>query len=85
MEDPVTVSTGVTYERRIIERWFFKYGKTTCPATMQRLASFDLTPNHTLKRVISTWRDCASSPSSPTDTLAPMARERLPSVLTDET
>ncbi|KAM0897947.1 hypothetical protein ACQ4PT_022241 [Festuca glaucescens] len=81
MEDPVTVSTGVTYERRSIERWFFKYGKTTCPATMQRLASLDLTPNHTLKRVISSWRDRASSPSSPTDTLAPMARERLPSVL----
>ncbi|KAK1632333.1 hypothetical protein QYE76_006648 [Lolium multiflorum] len=71
MEDLVTVSTGVTYERRSIERWFFKYDKTTCPATMQCLASFDLTPNHTLKRIISTWRDRASSPSSPTDTLAP--------------
>uniref|UniRef100_A0ACD5TYB7 Uncharacterized protein n=1 Tax=Avena sativa TaxID=4498 RepID=A0ACD5TYB7_AVESA len=82
MEDPVTVATGVTYERRSIERWFFKYGKATCPATMQHLASFDLTPNHTLKRVISSWAERGSSPSSPTDALAPMARERLPSVLT---
>ncbi|XP_020155911.1 E3 ubiquitin-protein ligase PUB23 [Aegilops tauschii subsp. strangulata] len=85
MEDPVTVSTGVTYDRRSIERWFFKYGKTTCPATMQRVASLDLTPNHTLKRVIASWQDRASTsssgPSSPADALKPMARERLPSVL----
>ncbi|TVU03896.1 hypothetical protein EJB05_50544, partial [Eragrostis curvula] len=79
MKDPVTVSTGVTYDRRSIERWFFKYGKTTCPATMQRLASFDLTPNHTLKRVISSWLDRASSSSSASDNK--LARERLPSVL----
>jgi hypothetical protein len=75
MEDPVTVSTGVTYDRRSIERWFFKFGKTTCPATMQRLASFDLTPNHTLKRVISSWLVRASSSS---DKLPP---ERLPAML----
>uniref|UniRef100_A0A0D9ZPX8 U-box domain-containing protein n=1 Tax=Oryza glumipatula TaxID=40148 RepID=A0A0D9ZPX8_9ORYZ len=92
MEDPVTVATGVTYDRRSIERWFFKYGKTTCPATMQRLASFDLTPNHTLKRVISSWLDRASSSSSPSTAGSPatttsssssnaMERERLPSVL----
>ncbi|CAD6259835.1 unnamed protein product [Miscanthus lutarioriparius] len=85
MEDPVTVSTGVTYDRRSIERWFFKYGKTTCPATMQRLNSFDLTPNHTLKRVISTWLDRASSSSSSSSSSTPLcnklAREKLPSVL----
>ncbi|CAD6262505.1 unnamed protein product [Miscanthus lutarioriparius] len=85
MEDPVTVSTGVTYDRRSIERWFFKYGKTTCPATMQRLNSFDLTPNHTLKRVISTWLDHASSSSSSSSSTPlcnKLAREKLPSVLT---
>ncbi|PWZ44217.1 E3 ubiquitin-protein ligase PUB23 [Zea mays] len=81
MEDPVTVSTGVTYDRRSIERWFFKYGKTTCPATMQRLNSFGLTPNHTLKRVISTWLDRASSSSSSTPLRNNPAREKLPSVL----
>ncbi|KAF8702254.1 hypothetical protein HU200_033020 [Digitaria exilis] len=77
MEDPVTVSTGVTYDRRSIERWFFKYGKTTCPATMQRLSSFDLTPNHTLKSVISSWLSSSSS----TSTCKKLGRERLPSVL----
>ncbi|GJN01908.1 hypothetical protein PR202_ga19212 [Eleusine coracana subsp. coracana] len=81
MEDPVTVSTGVTYDRRSIQRWFFKYGKTTCPATMQRLTSFDLTPNHTLKRVISSWLDDRSSSSSSSSSSSPRPRESLPSVL----
>ena len=82
MEDPVTVSTGVTYDRRSIERWFFKYGKTTCPATMQRLSSVDLTPNHTLKSVISSWLERASSSSSSSTPLCKkLGRERLPSVL----
>ncbi|KAG8071936.1 hypothetical protein GUJ93_ZPchr0006g45569 [Zizania palustris] len=70
MDDPVTVSTGVTYDRRSIEQWLFAYGRTTCPATMQPLTNFDLTPNHTLKRVISSWLDCGSpltsSPSTST-------------------
>ncbi|KAF0934666.1 hypothetical protein E2562_026414 [Oryza meyeriana var. granulata] len=64
MEDPVTVSTGVTYDRRSIEEWLFVYGRTTCPATMQPLSNFDLTPNHTLKRVISSWLDRGSPSSS---------------------
>ncbi|KAF7085352.1 hypothetical protein CFC21_088791 [Triticum aestivum] len=64
MEEPVTVSTGVTYDRRSIERWLFSYGRTTCPATMQPLANLDLTPNHTLARVISSWLDRGSSSSS---------------------
>uniref|UniRef100_A0A0E0K3U0 U-box domain-containing protein n=1 Tax=Oryza punctata TaxID=4537 RepID=A0A0E0K3U0_ORYPU len=64
MEDPVTVSTGVTYERRSIEEWLFVYRQTTCPATMQPLSNFDLTPNHTLKRVISSWLDRGTSSSS---------------------
>ncbi|KAG8066024.1 hypothetical protein GUJ93_ZPchr0004g39575 [Zizania palustris] len=79
MEEPVTVATGVTYDRWSIERWFFKYGKTTCPATMQRLSSFELTPNHTLKRVISSWMDRSSSSTSSSSCV--LARERLPSVL----
>nr|XP_010911082.1 E3 ubiquitin-protein ligase PUB23 [Elaeis guineensis] len=55
MEDPVTISTGVTYERKNIEKWLFTYKKSTCPATMQHLKNFDLTPNHTLKRLIASW------------------------------
>jgi hypothetical protein len=64
MDDPVTVSTGVTYDRRSIEQWVFGYGRATCPATMQPLANLDLTPNHTLKRVIGSWLDCGSPSTS---------------------
>uniref|UniRef100_A0A7N0V6A8 U-box domain-containing protein n=1 Tax=Kalanchoe fedtschenkoi TaxID=63787 RepID=A0A7N0V6A8_KALFE len=65
MEDPVTISTGVTYERRSIEKWFSKYDKATCPATMQRVSTSDLTPNHTLKRLIASWVDERSKASHP--------------------
>ncbi|XVF41357.1 hypothetical protein PTKIN_Ptkin01aG0273800 [Pterospermum kingtungense] len=57
MTDPVTIITGVSYERKNIEKWFHTYNKNTCPATMQRLQSLDMTPNHTLKRLIHAWRD----------------------------
>ncbi|GMI84937.1 plant U-box 23 [Hibiscus trionum] len=56
MKDPVTIITGVSYERKNIEKWFNAYNKKTCPATMQPLHNFDLTPNHTLKRLILAWR-----------------------------
>lgn len=55
MRDPVTVSTGVTYDRESIENWIVSCKKKTCPATMQPLESFDLTPNHTLRRLIKGW------------------------------
>ncbi|XAR63322.1 Ubiquitin--protein ligase [Bertholletia excelsa] len=55
MEDPVTISTGVTYDRKNIETWFLTYKKTTCPATMQPISDFQLTPNLTLKRLILSW------------------------------
>lgn len=57
MTDPVTVSTGVTYERKSIEKWLYTCKKNTCPATMQPLESFDHTPNHTLKRLMLSWQD----------------------------
>lgn len=55
MRDPVTVSTGVTYDRQSIENWIFSCKKKTCPATMQQLENFDLTPNHMLRRLIKGW------------------------------
>lgn len=55
MRDPVTVSTGMTYDRESIEHWIFSCNKKTCPATMQPLENFDLTPNHTLRRLIKGW------------------------------
>ncbi|XP_073128150.1 E3 ubiquitin-protein ligase PUB23-like [Henckelia pumila] len=55
MKDPVTISTGVTYDRKNIHKWFHTYKKTTCPATMQELEVFDMTPNHTLKNLMFSW------------------------------
>ncbi|KAI4324057.1 hypothetical protein L6164_023623 [Bauhinia variegata] len=57
MEDPVVTATGITCERKRIEEWFFVKNKKTCPATSQELKNFDLTPNHLLKRIISSWRN----------------------------
>ncbi|KAG6386234.1 hypothetical protein SASPL_155126 [Salvia splendens] len=55
MRDPVTVSTGITYDRDSIEKWLFTQQNTTCPATKQHLHTLDLTPNITLRRLIQSW------------------------------
>ncbi|CAK7342041.1 unnamed protein product [Dovyalis caffra] len=56
MKDPVITITGITYDRESIEHWLFTSGKTTCPATKQPLPKdSDLTPNHTLRRLIQAW------------------------------
>ncbi|CAL9110271.1 unnamed protein product [Musa acuminata var. zebrina] len=55
MKDPVTLSTGITYDRDSIERWIFAARKTTCPVTNQTLPDCELTPNHTLRRLIQAW------------------------------
>ncbi|CAN6344483.1 unnamed protein product [Urochloa humidicola] len=63
MQDPVTAPTGITYDRRAIEHWLAA-GHATCPVTGQPLALADLTPNHTLRRLIQSWRPC-SKPQPP--------------------
>ncbi|XVE75860.1 hypothetical protein DITRI_Ditri12bG0125400 [Diplodiscus trichospermus] len=55
MKDPVTVSTGITYDRESIEKWLFSGKNTTCPVTKQVIADCELTPNHTLRRLIQSW------------------------------
>nr|XP_016484421.1 PREDICTED: E3 ubiquitin-protein ligase PUB23-like [Nicotiana tabacum] len=55
MRDPVTTSTGITYDRENIEKWLIKFKNTTCPVTKQELLTIDLTPNHTLRRLIQSW------------------------------
>ncbi|CAA7396726.1 unnamed protein product [Spirodela intermedia] len=52
--DPVTLSTGQTYDRLSIERWLAG-GNLTCPVTMQRLTDPSLVPNHTLRHLIDQW------------------------------
>uniref|UniRef100_A0A1J3DJG8 U-box domain-containing protein n=1 Tax=Noccaea caerulescens TaxID=107243 RepID=A0A1J3DJG8_NOCCA len=54
MSDPVTVSTGQTYDRTSIESWI-AMGNTTCPVTRVPLSDFTLIPNHTLRRLIQEW------------------------------
>ncbi|XP_057458251.1 E3 ubiquitin-protein ligase PUB23-like [Lotus japonicus] len=55
MRDPVTVCTGITYDREDIEKWLFSCKNKTCPVTKQSLLDTDLTPNHTLRRLIQGW------------------------------
>ncbi|GLT38792.1 hypothetical protein SLA2020_130170 [Shorea laevis] len=55
MKDPVTVSTGITYDRESIEKWLYSGKNTTCPVTKQVIADSELTPNHTLRRLIQSW------------------------------
>ncbi|XP_058085858.1 E3 ubiquitin-protein ligase PUB23-like [Magnolia sinica] len=55
MKDPVTLSTGVTYDRESIYRWVFSYNHNTCPVTKQPLTDHNLTPNTTLLRLIQSW------------------------------
>nr|XP_010927379.1 E3 ubiquitin-protein ligase PUB23 [Elaeis guineensis] len=62
MRDPVTLPTGITYDRDSIERWMFSGKHDTCPVTKQHLPDCDLTPNHTLRRLIQAW--CALNSSN---------------------
>ncbi|GLU19112.1 hypothetical protein SLE2022_353780 [Rubroshorea leprosula] len=55
MRDPVAVATGITYDRDNIEKWLFSCKNKTCPVTKQVLSDSDLTPNHTLRRLIGSW------------------------------
>ncbi|BBN16987.1 hypothetical protein MPTK1_7g11020 [Marchantia polymorpha subsp. ruderalis] len=67
MRDPVSLCTGVSYDRSSIEKWLSD-GNNTCPATMQVLDNHDLIPNHTLRRLIQEW--CVAN--------APKGVERIP-------
>ncbi|KAK8596058.1 hypothetical protein V6N13_000719 [Hibiscus sabdariffa] len=56
MRDPVTISTGITYDRESLERWLFSCKSKVCPVTKQALhGDSDLTPNHTVRRLIQEW------------------------------
>ena len=56
MKDPVTAITGITYDRESIEQWLLTADDVVCPATKQPLPrDSDLTPNHTLRRLIQAW------------------------------
>ncbi|KAJ0975907.1 hypothetical protein J5N97_017872 [Dioscorea zingiberensis] len=52
MWSPVSLCTGVTYDRTSIQRRL-NFGNTTCPANMLPVPSTNLVPNLTLRRLIS--------------------------------
>ncbi|KAF0917346.1 hypothetical protein E2562_017519 [Oryza meyeriana var. granulata] len=63
-DDPVTLETGQTYERRAIQEWLDR-GNATCPITRQRLHGAHLpNTNYVLKRLIAAWRN--QNPAAPT-------------------
>lgn len=51
MTDPVTVSTGQTYDRSSIQKWL-KAGNSICPKTGEKLINTELVPNSTLRKLI---------------------------------
>lgn len=67
MKSPVSLSTGVTYDRSSIQAWL-DGGHTTCPATMQPLSSPSFVPNLTLHRLIHLW-SLSHLPPSPSSSL----------------
>ncbi|KAK4780869.1 hypothetical protein SAY87_016975 [Trapa incisa] len=60
MDDPVTVQTGITYERKAIQDWLDKFEDSApvfCPATGKKLTSRVLETNMALKTTIEEWKD----------------------------
>mgnify|MGYP002775483543 CR=1 FL=1 len=59
MRDPVTLSSGQTFDRTSIEKWVDE-GHSTCPVTRLPLSpdeELDPIPNHILRRMIQSWCD----------------------------
>jgi hypothetical protein len=70
MHDPVIISSGQTYERICIEKWFSD-GHNTCPKTQQKLSHLSLTPNYCVKGLIASWceQNGVSVPDGPPESL----------------
>lgn len=70
MYDPVIISSGQTYERVCIEKWFDD-GHSTCPKTQQQLSHLGLTPNYCVKGLIASWceQNGVPVPNRPPDSL----------------
>eukprot|EP00261_Vitis_vinifera_P029962 XP_010664706.1 PREDICTED: U-box domain-containing protein 5 isoform X4 [Vitis vinifera] len=75
MYDPVVIASGQTYERFWITKWF-NDGNDTCPKTHEKLSQFFLTPNSTMKNLISRW--CLKHGISISDPCSQQAPESLP-------
>ncbi|KAL2342938.1 hypothetical protein Fmac_004223 [Flemingia macrophylla] len=69
MKSPVSLCTGVTYDRSSIQRWLDN-GNNTCPATMQVLHTKDFVPNRTLQSLIQIWSDSLLNSPDPDSLLS---------------
>ncbi|EPS72948.1 photoperiod responsive protein, partial [Genlisea aurea] len=74
MKSPVSLCTGITYDRSSIEKWL-ALGNTTCPATMITLSSTRTIPNLTLRRLIHLWLSQNDSFRSPPAVCEPQLAE----------
>ncbi|GAB4841478.1 hypothetical protein Ancab_022194 [Ancistrocladus abbreviatus] len=54
MRDPVIIATGQTYDRPFIQKWL-NSGNRTCPKTQQVLSHTLLTPNYSIREMVSEW------------------------------
>ncbi|KAJ4764062.1 U-box domain-containing protein 21 [Rhynchospora pubera] len=54
MRDPVTASTGITYDRQSIESWLER-GNLNCPVTGKPIDIHELIPNHSTRKLIQEW------------------------------
>uniref|UniRef100_A0A7C9F4W0 U-box domain-containing protein n=1 Tax=Opuntia streptacantha TaxID=393608 RepID=A0A7C9F4W0_OPUST len=54
MYDPVVISSGQTFERTYIQKWFAD-GHDTCPKTRLKLADLSVRPNTVMRDLISKW------------------------------
>lgn len=83
MKDPVTAVSGITYDRESIEHWLYNNHNTICPVTKQPLPeNSDLTPNHTLRRLIQAWCTLYAIDRIPTPK-TPLTKFRLINLVKD--
>ncbi|KAJ4808935.1 RING/U-box superfamily protein with ARM repeat domain-containing protein [Rhynchospora pubera] len=79
MLDPVIISSGQTFERENIEKWF-EEGNVTCPKTKTKLDNFSIIPNNAMKDLIASWRreHCmkSSQPSESTKVKSVFSQEK---------
>ncbi|KAJ0989244.1 hypothetical protein J5N97_007600 [Dioscorea zingiberensis] len=74
-DDPVTLETGQTYERKAIQEWLER-GNSTCPITRQNLQINQLPKtNYVLKRLIASWREQNNAYSTPSRSEHPSPKE----------
>lgn len=60
MKNPYVAADGFSYELEAIEGWL-KTGSTKSPMTNLYLKHTNITPNHTLRSLITDWRKRSSA------------------------